>query len=300
MIEKMNEKMPKAPEVTPVAKVPVAKSIPRKMPVTPVKEKKQGGGNTFIAVIISLVITMLLMVAGLYLGQKYMIEPSNNEMKEQYSVLETKVSDLSGNLDNEKNSIQELLISIDELKMEIEDLKKVDDSVFYEGNLEINSYMEEEFTALENWQSYENEDLGIEFQYPIDWEIIEGENNNIFVQMTGSTELFNNWDAPDPEENVFAENPYESNIEISLIVENDKDNFAALISNEYFTVNNFLVDGQKAYGWQQPAHMAFGSYQILIENDEEKLKYKFDILRNKYLQKDKTELDILKTLKFTK
>ena len=145
----------KIPQAAPPVKAPIVKA-----PTVIPKEKKQGGGNTFIAVIISLVITMLLIVAGLYLGQKYMIEPNNNEMKEQYSVLETKVSDLSVNINNEKDSIQELLSSIDDLKMEVEELKGMEEDT-------------KKIKMGSAWQNYKNNDWGIEFSYPSDWEVYE-------------------------------------------------------------------------------------------------------------------------------
>lgn len=187
MIEKMDNKMPKAPkapkvpELTPVSSktpqaAPPVKAPVVKMPITPVKEKKSGA-NLFMAVLISVVIILLLSAASWFLVRKYIWQPQQSHVENQFKTVSLKLEEFDTGLENEKDSIQELLVSIDDLKMEIEGLKQIEEDT-------------REIKMGSVWQNYKNDDWGIEFSYPADWEVYEKEfdGNSYLVVTTKDTQ----------------------------------------------------------------------------------------------------------------
>lgn len=155
MIEKMDNKIPEAP----IVKNSSPKVSGMKVSAAKVKKEKSGV-STFMVVLISVVIIVLLSVASWFLVRKYIWQPQQSHVANQFKTVSLKFEEFESSLKTEKDSIQELLSSIEELKMEVEDLKMMEEDI---RKIKMGS----------TWQNYKDDDWGIEFSYPADWEVYE-------------------------------------------------------------------------------------------------------------------------------
>lgn len=166
---------------------------------------------------------------------------------------------------------------------------------------EIEAYMMEKFEVPVDWETYRNDDWGIEFQYPADWEAYKMNTSPILVQELGNDELYNEFHemllAEDQTGRAPQKNPYISNMMISLL-EDDFD-MTGLKNHPFINLDYFTIDNYLFYGFEDELHTGY-NYQIFVEDPTGKVKFDITSLRNYEFDKIKTELDILKTLKFTK
>jgi hypothetical protein len=304
MIEKMeNEiaKAPKIPQAVPAVKAPpMAKTPIKNIPAVSMKEKKNGS-SIFMAVLISVVIIALLSVASWFLVRKYIWQPQQAYMENQFKTVSIKLEEFDSGLKTEKDSIQELLTSIEDLKTEVEGLKEMEVEP-----TEIEAYMMEEFDIPADWETYTNTDWGIEFQYPADWEVSIDENGNLNAEIIGTKDLFNQVKEKDEESFVGQSVPQPSlNIYTSnLRFLKEKITQDEIINNE-LEVSEFLLDGKSTRGILI-LEQGFNAYVLWIEIEKDNyiksyINHLYPIKNEKKINIiDKTVLNILKTLKFTK
>lgn len=264
-----------------------------------VDSKNGQGMNVFLAVLISVVIILLLFVAAWFLARKYLWQVQQDFVANQFQTLDIKIQNLNSDLAAEKAVREEVMTNVQSMEKLLQELEAE------KTPSAIETYMQEEFVVPVDWQTYTNDDWGIEFQYPADWEAYKMDSSPIVVQELGSDELFQEYR---DEMQLKAEtgeisgvafvgrNPYISNLQISFLEE--EVNVNDLKNNEAIDLDYISVGDNNLYAFIDPQHGGT-SYQIFVEVEGE-IKFSIVLLRNYEFNKIQTELNILKTLKFNK
>lgn len=213
--EKSMPEMPKVPEkaepmVTPVEKVEfsdLTESVEE-------KPKSKSGANIFMAVLISVVIIVLLSVAGWFLGRKYIWQPQQSYVENQFKTLDLKIQDLNAELEAERIAAEDTMEVLKEMETLLEDMKAVEEPI--------------EIGTGETWQNYSDKNWGINFQYPADWEVNEMETEGDSYLVITSKDTQELLDA----KQIFPGYPY--NIEIHRYADFAEFALAKNVKGEYF------------------------------------------------------------------
>lgn len=257
-------------------------------------ENKNGQSKSvFLSVLISVFIILLLSVIGWFLGRKYLWQPQQEYVANQFQTVESKISDISTRLDSESLALLETQENLVDLEASVNEL--LDKS---EPNL---------VKLLNGEVKYTIPEMHLSVHYPSKWEAILNlqENAKTLIVRTADTEelMAKQLLAPYYENNLmitYYENwdqLYALDLESGDLLNNVEDLFSGEHKLPFLwtKIGETQVAGQKAYEFIAGAMGQH--YGFLVENDLG--IYVFE-LRRSTSKKDLSEEDaaLLQKIKF--